>query len=174
MEGRIASRVLRTQYSVPAGRKARQWSPTPVPSLEDIKRWTSLDAVGFLLVAACTIEPLDDPGLGEFALTSVVYAADGSILVEFHAAEHRVLVSYDELPSTLVDAVVAIEDERFWQHTGVDLQAVARALVENLQDRAVSQGGSTITQQYLKNVVLTPEVTLDRKVTESALALRLE
>ena len=139
-----------------------------------MKRWTSLGAVGFLLVAACTIEPLDDPGLGELALTSVVYAADGSILAEFHAAEHRVLVSYDELPSTLVDAVVAIEDERFWQHTGVDLQAVARALVENLQDRAVSQGGSTITQQYLKNVVLTPEVTLDRKVTEAALALRLE
>ena len=139
-----------------------------------MKRWTSLAAVGFLLAAACTIEPLEDPGLGELALTSVVYAGDGSILAEFHAAENRVLVEYEDLPATLVDAVVAIEDERFWQHTGVDLQAVARALVENLQDRAVSQGGSTITQQYLKNVVLTPEITLDRKITEAALALRLE
>ena len=139
-----------------------------------MNRWISLWLVGFLLAAACTIEPLDDPGLGELALTSVVYAADGSVLAEFHASENRVLVDYEDLPKTLVEAVVAIEDERFWQHTGVDLQAVARALVANIQDREVSQGGSTITQQYLKNVVLTPEVTLDRKVTEAALALRLE
>ena len=167
---------MSTAYSVlgAGGSQSTAMVPCASTSLEDMKRWMFLGVVGFLLVAAYTIEPLDDPGLGELALTSVVYAADGSILAEFHAAEHRVLVSYDELPSTLVDAVVAIEDERFWQHTGVDLQAVARALVENLQDRAVSQGGSTITLQYLKNVVLTPEVTLDRKVTEAALALRLE
>lgn len=137
-------------------------------------RWISLGAVGIVLATACTIEPLDDPGIGELALTSVVYAADGSILAEFHASENRVLVEYDTLPRSLLDAVVAIEDERFWQHTGVDLQAVARALVANLADREIVQGGSTITQQYLKNVVLTPEVTLDRKITEAALALRLE
>lgn len=137
-------------------------------------RWISLGAVGIVLATACTIEPLDDPGIGELALTSVVYAADGSILAEFHASENRVLVEYHTLPQSLLDAVVAIEDERFWQHTGVDLQAVARALVANLADREVVQGGSTITQQYLKNVVLTPAVTLDRKLTEAALALRLE
>ena len=137
-------------------------------------RWISLGAVGIVLATACTIEPLDDPGIGELALTSVVYAADGSILAEFHASENRVLVEYHTLPQFLLDAVVAIEDERFWQHTGVDLQAVARALVANLADREVVQGGSTITQQYLKNVVLTPAVTLDRKLTEAALALRLE
>ncbi len=139
-----------------------------------MKRWMSLAAVGFLLVTACSIEPLDDPGLGELALTSVVYAADGSVLAEFHASENRVLVDYEDLPTSLIDAVVAIEDERFWEHTGVDLQAVARALVANLKDQEISQGGSTITQQYLKNVVLSPEVTLDRKLTEAALALRLE
>lgn len=139
-----------------------------------MKRWTILAVTSLLIVSACTIEPLDDPGLGEFALTSVVYAADGSILAEFHAAENRVLVDYEDLPQTLIDAVVAIEDERYWEHTGVDLQAIARALVENLKDEAISQGGSTITQQYLKNTVLTPEITLDRKITEAALALRLE
>ena len=139
-----------------------------------MKRWISLGAVGFLLATACTIEPLDDPGVGELALTSVVYAGDGSILAEFHASENRVLAEYETLPRSLVDAVVAIEDERFWQHTGVDVLAVARALVANLADREVVQGGSTITQQYLKNVVLTPDITLDRKITEAALALRLE
>ncbi|MDH3499325.1 MAG: PBP1A family penicillin-binding protein, partial [Acidimicrobiia bacterium] len=93
---------------------------------------------------------------------------------QFHAEENRVLVAYDQLPDYLIDAVVAIEDERFWEHRGVDLQAVARALMANIDAADVVQGGSTITQQYLKNVVLTPEVTLDRKLTEAALAVRLE
>lgn len=64
-----------------------------------MKRWISLGAVGFLLATACTIEPLDDPGVGELALTSVVYAGDGSILTEFHASENRVLAEYETLTS---------------------------------------------------------------------------
>lgn len=127
-----------------------------------------------LVVSACSIRPLDDPGIGELSLTTTVYAADRSVLAQFHAEENRVLVAYDQLPDYLIDAVVAIEDERFWEHRGVDLQAVARALMANIDAADVVQGGSTITQQYLKNVVLTPEVTLDRKLTEAALAVRLE
>ncbi len=127
-----------------------------------------------LFAAACTVEPLEDPGIGERALTSVVYASDGSVLAEWHAEENRTLVSYADLPSHLVNAVVAIEDERYWTHTGVDLRAIARALVANVEAGDVVQGGSTITQQYLKNVLLTPEVTLDRKLEEAVLALRLE
>lgn len=140
-----------------------------------MKRWPVLVAALSIVATACTIEPLDDPGVGELALTSVVYAADGSVLAEFHAEENRVVVAYEDLPKHLVDAVVAIEDERFWQHEGIDLQAIARALVADLRESGeVVQGGSTITQQYLKNTVLTPEVTLDRKLEEAALALRLE
>ena len=139
-----------------------------------MKRLPVLALAAVLLLAACNYQPLDDPGLGELGLTTIVYAADGSILAQWHAEENRVLVEYDELPQHLIDAVVAIEDERFWLHPGVDLKAVARALVQNIEAGTIIQGGSTITQQYLKNVLLTPEVTADRKIEEATLALRLE
>lgn len=139
-----------------------------------MKRWLLPIAALSLLAAACQLEPIDDPGLGTRGLTSVVYASDGSVLAEWHAEEDRALVTYDELPRPLIDAVVAIEDQRFWQHAGVDLHALARAIVANIDAGGVVQGASTITQQYIKNVVLTPEVTVDRKLTEAALALRLE
>lgn len=123
---------------------------------------------------AAEINPLADPGLGELGLTSIVLAADGSVIAEWHAEEDRVVVEYDDLPRHLVDAVVAIEDERFWDHPGVDLRAIARALIANAEAESITQGGSTITQQYIKNVVLTPEVSLERKLEEAQLAVRLE
>ena len=139
-----------------------------------MKRVLGLVATLGVLATACQFQPLEDPGLGDRGLTSVVYASDGSVLAEWHAEEDRALVTYDELPRHLIDAVVAIEDERYWAHAGVDLQALARALIADLEAGTIAEGGSTITQQYLKNVVLTPDVTLDRKLTEAALALRLE
>jgi penicillin-binding protein 1A len=139
-----------------------------------MRRPAALLAVLVLATVACSVEPLDDPGIGERALTTVVYAADGSILAEWHAEENRHLVSFSELPRHLIDAVIAIEDERFWEHPGVDLTAIARTLFTNLEAGEIVQGGSTITQQYLKNVLLTPEVTIERKLEEAILALRLE
>lgn len=127
-----------------------------------------------LVAAACAVEPIEDPGIGAGSLTSTVYAADGTALTDWHAGEDRVLVTYDDLPRHLVDAVVAIEDQRYWVHPGVDVRAVARAVQANLDAGEVVQGGSTITQQYVKNVLLTPEVTLDRKMEEITLALGLE
>ncbi len=139
-----------------------------------MKRLPALITAVALAATACSYQPLEDPGLGELGLTTIVYAADGSVLAEWHAEENRVLVEYDDLPRHLVDAIVAIEDERFWAHPGVDLKAVARALIENIEAGTIIQGGSTITQQYLKNVLLTPDVTADRKIEEATLALRLE
>ncbi|HLE38478.1 MAG TPA: PBP1A family penicillin-binding protein [Acidimicrobiia bacterium] len=127
-----------------------------------------------LVATACSVEPIEDPGIGAGDLTTTVYAADGSVLTEWHAEQDRVLVTYDELPKHLVDAVVAIEDRRFWIHPGVDVRAVARAAVENIEAGDVVQGGSTITQQYVKNVLLTDAVTLERKAEEIGLALQLE
>ena len=127
-----------------------------------------------LIAAACAVEPIEDPGIGAGSLTSVVYAADGTALTEWHAGEDRVLVGYDELPRYLVDAVVAIEDQRFWVHPGVDLRAMVRAVQADLDAGEVVEGGSTITQQYIKNALLTPEVSLDRKMREVSLALGVE
>ncbi len=127
-----------------------------------------------LVATACAVQPIEDPGIGAGSLTSTVYAADGSVLTTWHAGHDRVLVSYAELPHHLVDAVVAIEDHRFWVHGGVDPRAVARAANANLGAGRVVQGGSTITQQYVKNVLLNGDVTLDRKLTEAGLALQVE
>lgn len=134
--------------------------------------------VGALVIAlvatACSVEPIEDPGIGAGSLTTTVYAADGSVLTEWHAGEDRVLVSYDQLPKHLVDAMVAIEDRRFWIHNGVDVRAVVRAVGADLEAGEIVQGGSTITQQYLKNTIVGDDVTLQRKATEMGLALRLE
>ena len=127
-----------------------------------------------LITSACSVTPIEDPGIGAGGLTTTVLAADGSVLAEWHAEEDRVLAVYSELPKHLVDAVVAIEDRRFWLHNGVDVRAVARATRENIAAGDVVEGGSTITQQYVKNVLLSDDLSLERKAEEIGLALQLE
>ena len=87
--------------------------------------------------------------------------------------QDRVLVKFDEVPRDLVNALLAIEDRQFYSHIGVDPRGVARAAVATLSGKGV-QGGSTLTQQLVKNFYLTPERTLKRKVTEMVMALLLE
>ncbi len=127
-----------------------------------------------LVATACTVEPIEDPGIGAGSLTTTVYAADGSVLAEWHVGVDRSLVGYDELPTHLVNAVVAIEDRRFWIHNGVDVRAVARAVNANLEAGSIVQGGSTITQQYVKNVLVGDDLTFERKASEIGLALSVE
>ena len=124
--------------------------------------------------AACSVTPYEDTLDIKQSLTTTVFASDGTILATWFAGENRLLVRDGELPQLVRDAVVAIEDERFWEHGGVDLRAVARALLKNVEAGGIVQGGSTITQQYVKSVILIPELTVDRKVEEAILALRIE
>jgi penicillin-binding protein 1A len=139
-----------------------------------MSRLTAGVTVIALIAAACSISPIEDPGTGAGSLSTRVYAADGSVLADWHAGEHRVLVIYDDLPLHLIDAVVAIEDRRFWVHSGVDVRALARAAGENYEAGEIVQGGSTITQQYARTVLLDSEVTAERKAREMGLALQLE
>jgi len=88
--------------------------------------------------------------------------------------EQRELVKLEQLPPHLVDAILAVEDQRFEAHRGIDLRRIAGALVANLRAGAVRQGGSTVTQQLVKNFFLTPERTLRRKFQEAAMALVVE
>jgi penicillin-binding protein 1A len=103
-----------------------------------------------------------------------VYAADGSILTTLHAEEDREQVRLDDIAQVARDAVVAIEDDRFFDHRGVDLRALVRAAAHNAEKGKVVEGGSTITQQYVKNVLLDPEKTGRRKLKEAVLAYELE
>ncbi len=88
--------------------------------------------------------------------------------------EDRLLVRRDEIPSALVLALIAVEDKAYYRHPGVDPFAILRALVENLRAGEVRQGGSTLTQQLVKNFYLHPERTLGRKTSEALMALLLE
>ena len=105
-------------------------------------------------------------------LTIQVLARDGSVLVERGAAAPNVPV--DLLPRHLIEAVLAIEDRRFYSHWGVDPVGLARAVVANYHAGRVVQGGSTLTQQLAKNIIVNSERTLSRKIEELVLALWLE
>ncbi|MEY2475495.1 MAG: hypothetical protein QOG87_810 [Actinomycetota bacterium] len=113
--------------------------------------------------------------LQELAQRSVVYARDGkTVLAVLHGEENRSVVPLSDVPDHVVEAVLDVEDDRFWEHGGVDLRATMRALLTNVSEGGVSQGGSTITQQLVKNALLTPEKTVGRKFKEAVLAMRLE
>lgn len=86
----------------------------------------------------------------------------------------RTALSFQDLPPTLVHAILSIEDRRFFEHGGVDLAGIGRALFRNVSDDRTVQGGSTITQQLVKNTYLSPERTWRRKYAEAMLALTLE
>jgi penicillin-binding protein 1B len=88
--------------------------------------------------------------------------------------EQRELIALDQVPAHLVEAVLAVEDQRFETHRGIDPRRIAGALVANLKAGAVRQGGSTLTQQLVKNFFLTPERTLRRKAQEAVMALLVE
>ncbi|MGH9178693.1 MAG: transglycosylase domain-containing protein [Acidimicrobiales bacterium] len=119
-------------------------------------------------------EPTDVSTLGEVSQNSVVLSRDGRLLAVLHAEENRSPVPLDRVPDHVVNAILDMEDERFWAHGGVNLRSTVRALVANVSEGGVEQGGSTITQQLVKNSLLTPEKSIDRKVKEAVLAMRLE
>lgn len=110
----------------------------------------------------------------QVAETSIVYAADGSVLAEWYDEQDRTVVPNDAIPAQLKAAAVAIEDKRFYEHSGVDVQGIARAASVNSHKGEVRQGGSTITQQTVKLLYTGGERTLRRKIEEALLALSLE
>jgi penicillin-binding protein 1A len=105
---------------------------------------------------------------------SVVLDADGHEIAEFRAFELTVPIRYRDIPQVVKDAVVAIEDRRFWGHHGVDPEGLIRAALTNYREGEVVQGGSTITQQYVKNTYTTGERDISRKLREALIATRLE
>ena len=102
-----------------------------------------------------------------------VYTAEGALIGEF-GEERRLLVSVGELPAQLKQAILAAEDERFYQHTGIDYLGVARAAYANLMYGGRRQGASTITMQVARNFFLSSEKTLTRKLYEALLAFKIE
>ncbi|MCE7885040.1 MAG: penicillin-binding protein, partial [Actinobacteria bacterium ATB1] len=122
-------------------------------------------------------DPLVLPPLSE---PSLVYAADGTFLARFKAEVDREPVTLDRIPIHVRQAFMAAEDDTFYEHMGIDAKSIGRALLSNFEAGGISQGGSTITQQVIKNAYFIEEEsgvarqTIDRKAREAFMALRLE
>jgi penicillin-binding protein 1A len=117
---------------------------------------------------------LEDLKEQQLAQTSKVFAADGTEIAELHGEQNRENIPLSEVGEKLQDAVIAIEDERFWQHHGIDWYGIARAFWTNVVKQEVVQGASTITQQFVKNTLTGKERTYWRKVQEASLANQME
>lgn len=130
------------------------------PQARDIVSATRVEDPHFRL------RPLDE--------RSVVYAGDGSVLASLHREQNREIIPLSEIPDTVIQTILAVEDENFYDHGPVDLRSTVRALFENVSAGDIEQGGSTITQQLVKISLLTPEQSLNRKLREAVLAVQLE
>ena len=116
----------------------------------------------------------DDVILEDLSIRSYVYASDGTLIATLQDEENRAPIEIDDLPQHLVDAVLAVEDADFFTHDGVNARATVRALLSNVESGQIEQGGSTITQQLIKQSLLTSDQDFTRKTKEAFLAVRLE
>ena len=107
------------------------------------------------------------------SLVTDVYSDDGRVIGSF-ALERRIVVTYDEIPQVVKDAIISVEDQNFRSHWGIDIYGIARAALKDLMAGRVVEGGSTLTQQLSKNLFLTPERRFRRKIQEAMLAIQIE
>ncbi|MEK7462040.1 MAG: PBP1A family penicillin-binding protein [Patescibacteria group bacterium] len=138
---------------------------------------------GLILLMAAVLtwlSTLEIPDLSSFEERRVqqstkIYDKTGEIMLyDLHQDVRRTVVPFDQISHHVKNATVAIEDEQFYDHFGVDVKAIIRAAISNVQEGGLGQGGSTITQQVIKNSVLQREKTFTRKAKEAILALKLE
>ena len=119
------------------------------------------------------LPPLDPLEEYQPSLVTTLYDEEGQPFAAFFE-QKRILVPLSKVPRFLVEALIAVEDSRFYQHHGLDPVAIARAFLSNVKCLCLAEGGSTITQQLAKVLFLTPEKSLSRKTKEALLALKIE
>ncbi|MBV9979379.1 transglycosylase domain-containing protein, partial [Bradyrhizobium sp.] len=135
--------------------------------------WGAIAMVGVVVYVGAHLPPIQSLEIPKRPPTIEIVGADGSVLAQ-RGEMAGANVALKDLPPYLPKAFIAIEDRRFYSHWGVDPFGIARAAVANVLHRGVAQGGSTLTQQLAKNLFLTQERTLQRKLQEVELALWLE
>jgi penicillin-binding protein 1A len=129
---------------------------------------------GFVTAMAGEVSALEPRNWKE-QVNGYVYASDGkTILSVLRGSESRVLVEFEDIAPVMRQAIVAVEDRRFYEHRGIDVRAIGRALWADIRHQRLVEGGSTITQQFVKNAWVQDQRTLARKVREAALAWQLE
>jgi penicillin-binding protein 1A len=134
-----------------------------------------LAVIGYIAAVAATAPSIDELKPQDKGASSVIYAADGSRLGYVQSDVVRTPVTGEKIPQDVRDATVAIEDEHFYKHKGVDYGAIIRAGIRNLQSGKTVQGGSTITQQLVRSLYIRdPKRNFQRKIREAKLASELE
>jgi penicillin-binding protein 1A len=103
-----------------------------------------------------------------------IISSDGVVLGSVYQEENRTVIPFKEIPKNLIDATIAVEDSRFYNHVGVDLRGIGRAVYRNIRGGKLTEGGSTITQQLARNIYLSQEKTVSRKLQEMVLAVKIE
>jgi penicillin-binding protein 1A len=169
------------------GRNAARLNPSPAPRLRFLRRFW-MPAVILLALAAGGLTGIvaayqlnyssvanEVASLATYRPSEVtrVYADDGETVIGEFALEKRIPLKYEEIPPVLRNAILAIEDARFNDHIGIDPIRIVGAVIKNITTHS-HEGGSTLTQQLAKNLFLSKEQTLKRKVTEWAMALEIE
>jgi penicillin-binding protein 1A len=130
--------------------------------------------LGLVRAVAGELPKLDPARVQETERNGVIYDRTGKrVLAVLRGSENRTIVSSADINPLMKQAIVDVEDRRFWEHNGVDLRAVGRALWADIRHKSVVEGGSTITQQFVKNVWVRDERSIGRKVREAALAWQL-
>ncbi len=152
----------------PAPSRRRLWPGWPAVVVGALVAWTLL-----FVVLAPSLPDTDTLFAEARGADVTLLASDGSVLVR-RPVEGRAYVPLDAIDPEIVDAVLAVEDRRFYDHFGLDLIGIGRAILANLKAGDVVAGGSTLTQQLVKNLYLTPERSFKRKLDELVLALWLE
>ena len=146
----------------------------PIITLTSGALMIGLLTVGFLIIQINSGLP-DPQSIRniELKVPLRVYSADKLLISEF-GSERRKPIEFEDFPQSIVDAVLASEDDGFFEHSGIDFSGLIRAALSNFRSGQTEQGASTITMQVARNFFLSPEKTYLRKVREILLALKLE
>jgi len=129
--------------------------------------------LGYIYKLSLELPSIKDLKDYEYKRPTIIYDRNGDTIAEL-GDERRYPLNIEEIPEMLQNAVIAVEDARFYDHGGVDLMGIMRAFITNVKAGRVVEGGSTLTQQLVKIIYLTPEKKLKRKVKEAILAYRID
>ncbi|OHA46660.1 MAG: hypothetical protein A3A80_02240 [Candidatus Terrybacteria bacterium RIFCSPLOWO2_01_FULL_44_24] len=130
---------------------------------------------GIFIWAARNLPPPEAFASRRVSESTKIYDRTGTVLLyDVHGNEKRTVVPLDQIPIFVQQAFVVTEDDQFYSHIGIDIQGIGRSFIKNLTNQDIQQGGSTITQQLIRNAILTPEKTFGRKIKEIILSFEIE
>src|SRR5215467_3156833 len=154
--------------------RPRNWFLLGAAVLMSVAIIAGISVVGYILAIASSAPNIDELKPIDKGSTSKIFAADGHLLGYVQSDQIRTPINWRDMPPVLRNATVAIEDQRFYHHGGVDYESIVRAGIRDITSGKTLQGGSTITQQLVRNLYLrSPKRDLKRKIREAKMAQEL-